>query len=194
LGVKPDQKGLEFFVDEKVAMHPEEITLPEKFVGLALGAAHPTKQIPISILKKIIQTIPSKFVLLGGKAEALLGEKLTVEFPEKVINCAGKTTLMQSAGIIRSCHVLITPDTGMMHLAVALQKPVVVVWGSTVPDFGMFPYYPGNPKMYSNIEVTGLKCRPCSKLGKTSCPKRHFDCMNKIDVEEIFRAVEPWIN
>ncbi|NNE28397.1 MAG: glycosyltransferase family 9 protein [Saprospiraceae bacterium] len=194
LGVQPDKEGLEFFFEEEFSTLPEIIELPDKYFALALGAAHPTKQMPESLIRKIITSLPGKIALLGGQQEISLGEVLEESYPDKVINCAGKTSLLQSARVIQACQVIITPDTGMMHMAVALKKPVVVVWGNTIPDFGMFPYYPGHPEKFVNVEVPGLNCRPCSKLGKTSCPKGHFDCMNKIEVMEITQAVNTLIN
>jgi heptosyltransferase-2 len=63
------------------------------------------------------------------------------------------------------------------------------VWGNTVPEFGMYPYLTGVEKFENNIiiEVKNLKCRPCSKIGYDMCPKGHFNCMNKIDENEIIR-------
>jgi ADP-heptose:LPS heptosyltransferase len=66
-----------------------------------------------------------------------------------------------------------------MHIAAALKKDIISVWGNTVPSFGFSPYFPG---VHSKIiEVKGLSCRPCSKIGYDKCPKGHFKCMMEID-------------
>jgi ADP-heptose:LPS heptosyltransferase len=65
-----------------------------------------------------------------------------------------------------------------MHIASAYHKKILSVWGNTTPEFGMFPYLPGEGSEI--LEVKGLPCRPCSKLGYHSCPKKHFRCMNDI--------------
>jgi ADP-heptose:LPS heptosyltransferase len=68
-----------------------------------------------------------------------------------------------------------------MHIAAARKKDVVSVWGNTVPEFGMYPYYAGkNSKMF---EVKNLNCRPCSKIGFQRCPKGHFKCMMQQDYD-----------
>ena len=78
----------------------------------------------------------------------------------------------------------------MMHIASALQKPIISIWGNTVPEFGMYPYIPQDKAKVSIVEVTDLDCRPCSKIGFGSCPKKHFNCINNIDVEEVKNIVD----
>jgi ADP-heptose:LPS heptosyltransferase len=69
---------------------------------------------------------------------------------------------------------VITHDTGMMHIAAAFKKPIISIWGNTVPAFGMYPYMPGNTHLSKIVEVDGLSCRPCSKIGYNKCPKGHL--------------------
>jgi heptosyltransferase-2 len=78
----------------------------------------------------------------------------------------------------------------MMHIAAALKKKVISVWGSTVPAFGMYPYYPPGEENYYIIENNDLICRPCSKLGYKKCPEKHFKCMNDIDLNKIFSLLD----
>jgi heptosyltransferase-2 len=92
---------------------------------------------------------------------------------------------LQSASLIEHATKIVTADTGLMHIAAALHKDVLVIWGNTVPEFGMWPYMPDQPQRIFQAEVKGLSCRPCSKLGYPKCPKKHFDCMNKQAVNEI---------
>ena len=66
-----------------------------------------------------------------------------------------------------------------MHIAAAFEKPIVSVWGNTIPGFGMSPFMPQKPNNSFIAEVEGLSCRPCSKIGYAACPKGHFDCMQK---------------
>jgi len=78
-----------------------------------------------------------------------------------------------------------------MHIAAAFRKPVISLWGNTVPAFGMYPYLPEEFSRISRIfENKNLSCRPCSKIGFDSCPKQHFKCMNDLDVALIFRSLE----
>jgi len=76
-----------------------------------------------------------------------------------------------------------------MHIAAALKKPVISIWGNTVPEFGMYPYLPGHEELSFISEVDGLKCRPCSKIGFKQCPKKHFKCMLDQDENRILQKV-----
>jgi heptosyltransferase-2 len=81
-----------------------------------------------------------------------------------------------------------------MHIAAALKKPVIAIWGSTTPSFGMVPYYGENylahhAQPYDDVQVHKLWCRPCTKIGRNNCPQGHFKCMKNIPIEEIIRDV-----
>jgi len=69
-----------------------------------------------------------------------------------------------------------------------LKKPQVVVWGNTIPQFGMYPYYGDFPVRWVSFERNDLRCRPCSKLGFEHCPKGHFKCMLEHDIQAIATA------
>lgn len=188
LNVSNDGKGLEFFMN-KNAIHFE----PEPYITWAIGAKQNTKQLPA---KKIIEALnQSSFpdlpvLLLGGKEDTEKGDYIAEKSTnKKVKNVAGKLSLEESAQAILHSELLITNDTGLMHIAAALKKPIVSVWGNTIPEFGMTPYYGNMGVKNEIIAVKNLSCRPCSKLGYSSCPKGHFDCMNKITVQELVAAV-----
>jgi len=89
--------------------------------------------------------------------------------------------LNQSAWIIKKAAIVYTHDTGMMHVASALKKKVISIWGNTVPAFGMYPYQ----TEYEVIENKELNCRPCSKIGYGKCPLGHFKCMNELNFSKI---------
>jgi heptosyltransferase-2 len=82
---------------------------------------------------------------------------------------------------VRRAKLIVTHDTGLMHIASAFKKPIISVWGNTVPDFGMYPY----KTAYDVFEIKRLYCRPCSKIGYNKCPLGHFKCMEKQSVEAI---------
>jgi ADP-heptose:LPS heptosyltransferase len=152
-------------------------------------------------LPKIIKTLmleslsQQKIMLVGGKEEIAIAEEIlrNINNPN-VVSAVGKTTIGQSAYIISKSQCVITNDTGMMHIAAALKKPIVSLWGNTIPEFGMYPYYGQAAIKNSIVEVKDLGCRPCSKLGYSQCPKGHFKCMNDIDVAEIQESVLRIIN
>lgn len=129
----------------------------------------------ITIIRKLNRPV----VLLGGKEDMETGAAIAQACGEPVFNACGKFNLNQSASLLRQSQLVITHDTGLMHIAAALKKKIYSVWGNTVPAFGMYPYKPGEGSKI--IEVKNLACRPCSKIGHSRCPKGHFRCMNDIN-------------
>ncbi len=185
LGITNDGQGLDFFISVKEKVVPElTFGFPkEQYVALVVGAAHYTKRIPIEKLREICQRIDMPIVALGGKEDREIGELLANEFPTKVHHACGKCSLNQTASVLKNAKHVITSDTGLMHIAAAFQKPMTVLWGNTVPELGMYPYL--TETTWQSLEVKGLKCRPCSKIGFQQCPKGHFDCMMKQDISKI---------
>ncbi len=186
LGVTNDNLGLDYFITEEEKINTQERCGIESgnYHALVAGGSYYTKQIPIHKLIEICTISDKKIIVLGGKEDVAIGEALEKEFGEKVFSACGKFSINQSASIIQQADKVITSDTGLMHIAAAYKKDVFSLWGNTIPEFGMSPYMPGAKSKI--LEVTGLSCRPCSKLGYKKCPKGHFACMNDIEVKEIF--------
>ncbi|MFI5164367.1 MAG: glycosyltransferase family 9 protein [Bacteroidia bacterium] len=191
LEVKNDGKGLDYFIPEKdeVALTTFPSEFQRGYVGFVIGAKYFTKQLPkekiISICKKISQPV----ILLGGKEDFEKGKIICESVATNIYNACGKYNLNQSASLVKQAKKIITHDTGLMHIAAAFKKEIVSVWGNTIPGFGMYPYY-GNVEVLSlKSQVQNLNCRPCSKLGFSKCPKKHFKCMNEINEDEIIRFV-----
>jgi ADP-heptose:LPS heptosyltransferase len=187
LKVNNDGKGLDYFIPKQDEINLTEI-LPSSFQNgyhaLVLGGSYFTKQIPEKKLSQIIELSNKPLVLMGGKFEFELGQKLFKYYPDKVFNACANFNLNQSAYLIKYAQKIITSDTGLMHIASAFKKEIHSLWGNTVKEFGMFPYLPDEKSKIH--EVKSLSCRPCSKLGYHKCPKGHFKCMNEIDVSSIF--------
>jgi len=117
--------------------------------------------------------------LLGGKEDRETGEFIAKSAKGNVFNACGLFNLNQSASLVEQARIIVTHDTGLMHIAAAFKKKMVSVWGNTIPEFGMGPYETDRRSVVA--EVKGLPCRPCSKLGYRKCPKGHFRCMKEID-------------
>lgn len=183
LGVKNDGQGLDFFFKESDAVLPMD--LPEKFAAVVIGGQHSTKILPAEKVIEVCRALEIPVVLVGGKEDAERGELICKALGNNVINTCGKLNVGQSAMVLKRSEVVLANDTGMMHIAAALRKPIVSVWGNTVPEFGMYPYMPTCPQRSCIVENKTLKCRPCDKLGFKQCPKGHFACMNTLDANEI---------
>ena len=180
-----DGEGLDVFYQQ------QQMPIPTtKFLVLAIGGAHYTKRLPTQQLIKICSSLRHKVVLLGGPSDEEEAQKIESSCPE-VHNLVGKIDLQGSMQVIEHAHLVISHDTGMMHIAAALKKPIISIWGNTIPSFGMYPYY-GDAHNVSHymFEVPNLKCRPCSKIGFSQCPKGHFQCMQHQDIEGIVQTVQ----
>lgn len=186
LGIKNDGQGLDYFLPPDLEAVQLPANFSEDYQAIVLAATHHTKRPLEAHYQKLINGINKPMILIGGKAEAEMGERLAKTHPEKVLNMAGKSSLAKSALLIKNAQLVITPDTGMMHIAAAFDKPILSIWGNTVPEFGMYPYYAVNsmnkPEIY---EVKNLSCRPCSKIGYAKCPKGHFRCMENQKWDEL---------
>ncbi len=181
VGVVDDGEGLDYFFSRNEREEAFRLVKEIQFIALVLGATYTTKRIPKEKCTDIIAKSSLPVVLLGGNDVLALSEELQKKHPDKTLNFCGKTSLGVGAGILKLASKVVTGDTGMMHIAAALKKEIVVLWGNTTPTFGMSPYYGKNvPDVSTNLEVEGLSCRPCSKLGFHHCPKSHFRCMNDL--------------
>ena len=186
-----DQQGLDFYFPDAARKVMEN--LPEShrngFVAIAIGAQHTTKMMPSEKISRVVKLLNYPVVLLGGKEDKTRGTQIEMAAGKLVWNACGSTSLAESAALLEAARVVLTHDTGLMHIAAALKKPVVSVWGNTVPAFGMTPYMPGHESNSVILEVNDLRCRPCSKIGFDKCPKGHFQCMRGIDDQLIADAV-----
>ena len=192
LDVKNDGRGLEFYISESNMM--QEPDLPEEFrngfYAVVVGGSYNTKVIPTDKLVEIIEKLDEPVILLGGPGDMQRAKAVADAIGENVWNPVGMLNLEQSASIIKMSKAVLTSDTGMMHIAAAFNKPMVSVWGNTVPEFGMYQLYPkGSTNKLNIMEIKDLKCRPCSKLGYKKCPKGHFKCMQMINTDEIVAAL-----
>ena len=101
-------------------------------------------------------------------------------FANQVSNLVGKTSLAQAVDLMSLTSVVVSNDSGLMHVAAALSKPVVGLYGSTSPEFT--PPLAENTKLFS----TDIECRPCFKR---ECRYGHLRCLKEIKAEEVTEAV-----
>lgn len=190
VGVENDGQGLDYYIWDKEVYEYVQNLVNTSYIAFAIGANYATKRLPEDKIIEICRDLNQKIFVLGGKAEEEMGEKLNQLFPAKIVNLCGKLTINESALVVKHAKKVITHDTGMMHIAAAFKKPILSIWGNTVPAFGMYPYYGARNHMQAEkqcfiFEVDGLPCRPCSKLGYDKCPREHFKCMNAQNIDKI---------
>jgi heptosyltransferase-2 len=181
-------------------MTPEEIEAVKKkfglekidvpIFGLNPGAEYgPAKRWPvekfIAAAKEIQSRTNCAWILFGGKNDQPLTARIESEFQIsnfKFQNLAGKTSLRELMALLKLCRVVLTNDTGPMHVAAALGTPVVVPFGSTSPEL-TGPGLPGDPR--HRLLKSDAPCAPCFLR---ECPI-DFRCMNGISVARVVAAV-----
>ena len=191
IGVRNDKKGLEYYIPPQDEIAPEliDVRLKAGYIAVVIGGQHTTKITPPEKVAEIISGLNKPIVLLGGPDDRKRGEQIRSLAHDSIIfNTCGEFNINQSASLVELSDMVITNDTGLMHIAAAFNKYIISLWGNTIPDFGMYPYLPENPDRFVISEVKDLKCRPCSKIGFKQCPKKHFKCMLDQDSDSIIEA------
>jgi heptosyltransferase II len=159
------------------------------FLGIHAGAEYgPAKRWPAErfaqAAQQIAEQFPCRWLIFGGPGETVIAHQIQKQLqaatndPRSIINVAGKTTLLELCELISICKLLITNDTGPMHLATALNTPVLAIFGSTSAELTG----PLGPKV--RIVQEKVECSPCFLR---ECPI-DFRCMNRIPVEQVTAA------
>ena len=159
----------------------------QPLLAVAPGARWSTKRWPVQRFAAVAQELAREkqaaVVILGGPDEAQLARELCGKLDVPVVNGAGSLSLMHSAALLSRCRLLISNDSGLMHMATALQVPVVAVFGPTVQEFGFYPF-----QARSEVVSEPLSCRPCSTKGSRRCPRRHHACMQDLSSARVLAA------
>ena len=174
-------------IDNHTSLNRGEVEKPLR-VGLVLGTSWATKEWPQEKWYSLIKSLQyrANFVCLGGPKESTqykpLMDSLTAEGIDQImLNMLGKTTLQEVGALIESCDVVVTADTGSLHIALALNKPVVALFGPTDPK--LWGPLTGTFKVLVNDELDCLGCR------KRRCPKPDQYCMSGIDSVRVKKAI-----
>ncbi|MCS7297456.1 MAG: glycosyltransferase family 9 protein [Bacteroidia bacterium] len=170
---------------EKVEKDLRSLNSEGGWLAVGIGGTYATKRWPIPYYETLLNRLEMPVILLGGATEApqcfLLAKRLKVP----AVIGAGRYSLLETAAAIKLASLLLTHDTGTAHLGAAMQTPTLVLWGNTVPEFGMTPWH----VPYANIETRHLRCRPCSKLGFSACPQGHHDCMRSLTPDYVEKRI-----
>jgi len=162
-------------------------------LAVCFGANHFTKRYPeerfASVIEQAASAMDLRVLLLGGEEDAPGAGRIIDALPEnvrgKVLSMAGRTSLLQSAALLERSDLVLCNDTGLMHMASAFGKRLLVLFGSSVNEFGFLPW----GTQFELLETPGLACRPCSHIGRDSCPAGHFRCMTGLDPARIAKRI-----
>jgi ADP-heptose:LPS heptosyltransferase len=193
LGIKDDGQGLDYFIPENDRV--KETDLPHShlggFISFVIEASNNTQKLPLHLLKELCKKIEHPVILLGNKNEAATGDTIAELDSIKIYNACGKFNLNEMADLLRQSKLVISFDSDLQKIAYALKKPVIAVWGATTPVLGTGPYYGNSMKEKMNDEniYLNLGCQPCSNSGTKKCPLKHFNCMEKQDINVLLDKV-----
>lgn len=188
LKINNDKKGLDFFYAKNYEGRNKENSISTiKKIIIAPGAKHFTKIYPkekfIELINLINTNYNAEIILMGAKEDIEIAND--IEANTRIYkNLVGNTSILETAIIIDEADLLITNDSALMHVAAAVQTKTIAIFGSTVEEFGFFPY-----QTDFRIAQIELNCRPCTHIGRKSCPKKHFKCMNDISVQMVYNFV-----
>ena len=197
IDVADDGKGLELSWTKETVDSTEKkiasigLKLNHHFVCLAPGAGFFTKRWPAGKFEDLVDLIQrdkkTQIVILGGEKDKVFGSFLKKR--KNIIDTSGIFTLLETAYVISKGKIIVSNDSGLMHMATAVKTPVVAIFGSTVKELGFFPYRAKSMV----VENSKLSCRPCSHIGKNKCPRNHFKCMEEITPERVFSGLKQFL-
>lgn len=161
----------------------------EKWLGIAPFAAHKGKMYPLVKMEEVLQLLHNhlslRIFLFGGGPEE---ERILAEWDRKymrVHSLAGKLRLGEELQVMRQLDLMLSMDSGNMHLASLVGTPVVSIWGATHPYAGFMGW---NQDTERAIQKT-LDCRPCSVYGNRPCYKGYYPCLTELSSKEIYMSL-----
>lgn len=151
------------------------------YVLISPSSKHFTKTYPKEKYLEIVNKNKDRIFILTGSDSDVDMEicRYIQQNSNNTLNLCGKLYFSLLADFIKYSEYVICNDSGIMHLAEALNKKVYAFFGSTVREFGFYPQL----KSSVVFENKNLRCRPCARSGKINCPKNHFKCMLEIKQE-----------
>ena len=155
-------------------------------VALCVGAEYgPAKRWPAAHFASLARRLAAQGVdawLLGAAGDAPIGAEIEALAPGAAINLIGRTTLGDAVDLIAAATAVVSNDSGLMHVAAALDRPLVALYGSSSPVF--------TPPLTSKATILSLNlaCSPCFER---RCPLGHFNCLNQLEPDRVWTALQP---
>ncbi len=153
-------------------------------VALCVGAEYgPAKRWPAAHFAALAQRLGKEGYqawLLGAAGDAPIGARIEVLAPGAAINLIGRTDLSQAIDLIAASAAVVSNDSGLMHVAAALSRPIVALYGSSSPI--------ATPPLSDQATILSLNlaCSPCFER---RCPLGHFNCLNNLMPEQVWQAL-----
>ncbi|MAJ90181.1 MAG: hypothetical protein CMD08_02795 [Flavobacteriales bacterium] len=183
LNVCNDEKGLDYFLSNSMLI---DFDVDQDYICWCIGGAHKRKQLSSIQVANVISQLEMPVLLLGSAEEKQLSVDIITNIKSNnVYDFCGETSIEESAYLIRNSKLVLTNDTGMMHIASAFDTPIISFWGCTKPSLGFSPYMAAKK---SKCIITSFSDAPCSKHGKY-CKFQSNGCIKEIKPKIIYEAV-----
>lgn len=175
-------------VSQQAAVDRLALDLSKPIAAFCPGAEYgPSKRWParhFAELTKKFSAAGYTVWLFGSRSDAALSDEIVTLSDNVAINLCGKTELSEAIDLIGLAQIAVCNDSGLMHIAAALNKPLVALYGSSSPDF--------TPPLteHARIVTLGLDCSPCFER---SCPFSHTNCQEKMLPDMVWNAAQTWL-
>lgn len=166
----------------EIIIQKQSLTTKSPIAVLCPGAEYgPAKRWPTTQFAELARELKARghaVWLLGSPKDNEAGEAITQASEGAAINLCGKTSLHEAIDLMNLATLVITNDSGLMHVAAALDKPLLALYGSSSPRF--------TPPLSDRAKVVSLhlSCSPCFKR---ECPLQHFNCMRHLTPQRVLR-------
>jgi len=171
--------------DQQRTLDELSLERPPRLVAFCPGAEYgPAKRWPAAHFAALARALGERgraVWLFGSPKDHAVAEEISRQAPGCCRNLCGATSLGQAVDLLALAEVVICNDSGLMHVAAALDRPIVALYGSSSPGF--------TPPLSDQADILSLKL-PCSPCFKRQCPLGHLDCLNKLLPEQVLAAVE----
>lgn len=171
--------------NQQRALQNLNLNLNKPVIGFMPGAEYgPAKQWPVASYGKLAQRLTGdgyQVWIFGSSKDQQVSEQIKNIAGNSVTNLAGRTELVDVVDLLALCKLTVCNDSGLMHVAAAVSRPLVAIYGSSTPDY--------TPPLSTKAEVFCLRldCSPCFKR---ECPHGHLDCLNNIGANDIYKAIK----
>ncbi len=161
-----------------------DLTLAKPVAVLCPGAEYgPAKRWPIPYFAELAQRLTERGYavwIVGGPKDKEIGDKIVALGNPQCRNLCGMTDMSDAVALLSCARLVVTNDSGLMHVAAALDRPMLALFGSSSPDF--------TPPLSDKAQILKLDMR-CSPCFERVCPRGHFNCMMHLTPDEVLRHV-----
>ncbi len=165
------------------------LVLDKPMIALCPGAEFgPSKQWPLEYYAQIAKHFINQGLdvwIFGSQNDEASAELISQATEGRAMNLAGQTTLSEACDLLSLAQAVVTNDSGLMHIAAALDKPLVALYGSTDPSF--------TPPLAHQTFIYRTK-EDCSPCFKRTCPLKHHNCMKSLEPTPVIKQIERWLS